>query len=102
MKTKGSTAWVFTTMVAVVLFMAACGNSQKKKEQAKVQATEQPADSVTVIESETVVIAVDSIAPDSAAMKQKAPVVKNWSISINSIIPIVCVLNTIASNLCRK
>lgn len=31
MKTKGSTAWVFTTMVAVVLFMAACGNSQKKK-----------------------------------------------------------------------
>ena len=48
MKTKGSTAWVFTTMVAVVLFMAACGNSQKKKEQAKVQATEQPADSVTV------------------------------------------------------
>ena len=25
MKTKGSTAWVFTTMVAVVLFMAACG-----------------------------------------------------------------------------
>ena len=29
MKTKGSTAWVFTTMVAVVLFMAACGNSQK-------------------------------------------------------------------------
>ena len=73
MKTKGSTAWVFTTMVAVVLFMAACGNSQKKKEQAKVQAT---ADSVTVIESETVVIAVDSIAPDSAAMKQKAPTPK--------------------------
>ena len=72
MKTKGSTAWVFTTMVAVVLFMAACGNSQKKKEQAKVQATEQ----VTVIESETVVIAVDSIAPDSAAMKQKAPTPK--------------------------
>ena len=64
MKTKGSTAWVFTTMVAVVLFMAACGNSQKKKEQAKVQATEQPADSV------------DSIAPDSAAMKQKAPTPK--------------------------
>ena len=72
MKTKGSTAWVFTTMVAVVLFMAACGNSQKKKE----QATGQPADSVTVIESETVVIAVDSIAPDSAAMKQKAPTPK--------------------------
>ena len=70
MKTKGSTAWVFTTMVAVVLFMAACGNSQKKKEQAKVQATEQPADSVTVV------IAVDSIAPDSAAMKQKAPTPK--------------------------
>ena len=33
-------------------------------------------DSVTVIESETVVIAVDSIAPDSAAMKQKAPTPK--------------------------
>ncbi len=48
----------------------------EKKEQAKVQATEQPADSVTVIESETVVIAVDSIAPDSAAMKQKAPTPK--------------------------
>ena len=76
MKTKGTTAWVFNTMVAVVKIMAAFGNNQKKKEQAKVQATEQPADSVTVIESETVVIAVDSIAPDSAAMKQKAPTPK--------------------------
>lgn len=42
MKTKGSTAWVFTTMVAVVLFMAACGNSQKKKEQAKVRQQSNP------------------------------------------------------------
>lgn len=72
MKTKDFTALGFTTLIAVVLFMVACGNSQKKKEQAKVLVTEQPADSVTLIESETVVIAVDSILPDSAAMKPNA------------------------------
>lgn len=71
MKTKISKAWVYTTMVAAVLFMASCGNSQKKKEQARIQATQQPVDSVTVIESETVVIAVDSIAPDSVVTRQQ-------------------------------
>lgn len=34
--------------------------------------SEQPQDSVTVIETETVVIAVDSIAPDTTAAKKAA------------------------------
>lgn len=72
MKKKGSSLWVYTAMAAVVLFMASCGNSQKKKEQAaQRQMTAQPTDSVTVIESETVVVTIDSIAPDSAATTPK-------------------------------
>ena len=68
MKRKSSSVWIYTAMAAVVLFMASCGNSQKKKEQAaQKQMTAQPVDSVTVIESETIVVAVDSIVPDSAA-----------------------------------
>ncbi|MEG0795619.1 MAG: hypothetical protein RR397_03790 [Odoribacter sp.] len=72
MKTKGSSVGMYTMLVAIILFMASCGNSQKKKEQAaQQQTTQQAMDSVTVIESETVVIAVDSITPDSAANQTK-------------------------------
>lgn len=76
MKTKRSSAWIFTTMIAVVLFVAACGNSQKKKEKAaEKQMSEQPMDTVTVIESETVIV-VDSLAMDSAAVQKNMPAPK--------------------------
>lgn len=71
MKTRSSSVWMFTAIAAVVLVMAACGNSQKKKEKAaEQQMSEQPMDSVTVIETETVIV-VDSLAPDSAAVQKK-------------------------------
>lgn len=69
MKTRGSVKLVYILLAVGALSLAACGNSQKKKDQA-VQKAEQPKDSVTVIETETVVIAVDSIAPDSTAAKK--------------------------------
>ncbi len=77
MKTKGSTGWVLIALVAVVCFMTSCGNSQKKKEQAKTQKTEQAADSEMVMESETIVVEVDSITPDTTAMKQQKNTPKN-------------------------
>lgn len=63
MKTKSSSVWMFTLMVALLISMAACGNSQKKKD----KAAEQPMDTVTVIESETVVV-MDSVAMDTTAV----------------------------------
>lgn len=71
MRTKGSLKLAYIAIAVIALSLAACGNSQKKKEkeQAK-QAMEQPKDSVTVIESETVIVAVDSIAPDTVAAKK--------------------------------
>lgn len=66
MKTRSSFVWMFTALAAVILFMASCGNSQKKKEQAaEKQMTGQPMDSVTIIETETIVV-MDSLAPQSA------------------------------------
>lgn len=63
MKTKSSSVWMFTAMAAMVLFMASCGNSQKKKEKAaEKRMSEQPMDTVTFYESETVVV-VDSLDP---------------------------------------
>lgn len=70
MKMKRSSLWMYTAMVAVVIFMASCGNSQKKKERAaERQMAGQPMDSVTVIESETVVL-FDSLAPDSVVTQK--------------------------------
>lgn len=67
---KRSTLWMYTAMAAVVIFMASCGNSQKKKERAaERQRAGQPMDSVTVIESETVVL-FDSLAPDSVVTQK--------------------------------
>ena len=79
MRTKGCFNWTYIAIAAIAISVAACGNSQKKKEKERDQAKQtaiQPQDSVTIIESETVIVAVDSIAPDSAAMKQKAPTPK--------------------------
>lgn len=71
MKTKCSSLWIFTVLAAVVLMMASCGNSQKKRERAaERRGTEQALDTVTVYESETVVVTIDSLAPDSAAVRQ--------------------------------
>lgn len=71
MKTRNSSVWMYSIMVVAILFMASCGNSQKKKQRDEQKTkAEQPMDSVTVIESETVVVAVDSIAPDGSVVKK--------------------------------
>lgn len=69
MKTKGCSKLAYIAVAVIALSVAACGNSQKAKEQAK-QMAEQPKDSVTMIETETVIVTVDSIAPDSAAAQK--------------------------------
>lgn len=68
MKTKSYSVWMYTAMIAVILAMASCGNSQKKKEREAERAerrtaVQQPTE--TVVETETMIIAVDSLAPDS-------------------------------------
>lgn len=68
MKTKSYSVWMYTAMIAVILVMASCGNSQKKKEREAERAerrtaVQQPTE--TVVETETMIIAVDSLAPDS-------------------------------------
>ena len=66
MKKKCSSVWMYTALFAVILFMASCGNSQKKKERAAERAAaEQPMESGTIVETETVIVAVDSVAQDS-------------------------------------
>lgn len=69
MRTKGNFKLVYILFAVLALSLAACGNSKKKSAQTQ-QTTQQPQDSVTVIETETVVIAVDSIAPDSTKAKK--------------------------------
>lgn len=71
MKTKGSTVWMYTAMFAAVLMLASCGNSQKKRERAEKRAMEQQIPVGTVVESETVVVEVDSIVPDSVAVQNR-------------------------------
>lgn len=71
MRTKGCFNWTYIAIAAIAISVAACGNSQKKKEKEQAKQTAiQPQDSVTIIESETVIVAVDSIAPDSVATKK--------------------------------
>lgn len=66
MKTRNSSVWMYTAIVAGVLLVASCGNSQKKRERAaERQATEQQVPTGTIVESETVVVEVDSIVPDT-------------------------------------
>lgn len=66
MRSKGKIRLVYMVAVVAALSLAACGNSKKKdKEMAS-----QPQDTMTVIETESVTVVVDSIAPDSTAMKQ--------------------------------
>lgn len=73
MRTKSCFNWTYIAVAAIAISLAACGNSQKKKEREREEARKtvmQPQDSVTIIESETVVVAVDSISPDSVAVKK--------------------------------
>lgn len=72
MKTKSSSVWMYTLIAAVGLSLVACGNSQKKREKAaERRLAEQPMDTITVMESETVVV-IDTLTPDSTAMRRNA------------------------------
>lgn len=74
MKTKASSLWMYTAMAVTILFMASCGNSQKKKERAaEMRATEQQMPAGTVVETETVVIEVDSLVPDTTKIQKITP-----------------------------
>ncbi|MDE7374812.1 MAG: hypothetical protein K2M86_05765 [Odoribacter sp.] len=76
MKTRNSSMWIWTLITAVGLSLAACGNSQKKKgNAAERKMAEQPVNTVSVIETQTVVV-VDSLAPDTTAMQKTAVVPK--------------------------
>lgn len=51
----------YIAVAALILTLASCGHSNKKR----AERVAQPRDSVVVIEEESVVVAVDSIVPDS-------------------------------------
>lgn len=68
MRTFGRIGWIYMVAIVAGLVLASCGNSQKSKVQGKQ--TQQPAGAV--IEESEVVVEVDSIAPDSTTVKQKA------------------------------
>ena len=71
MKTRKSAVWGYTLIAVVALSLAACGNSQRKRENAaERRMTEQPVNAVSVIESQTVVV-IDSLTPDSSSMQKK-------------------------------
>lgn len=63
MKAKSCFTWM--GILLMVVSLVACGHSQKKKEHViQEKKAEQPMDTVTIIETETV-IEIDSIASDS-------------------------------------
>jgi len=70
MKAKISTVWMYTAIAVFVLLMASC-NSQGKKEreeERQERRIERQMPAGDVIETETVVVEVDSLIPDSAAV----------------------------------
>ena len=76
MKTRNSSMWICSLIAVVGLSLAACGNSQKKRENvAERRMAEQPVNTVSFIETQTVVV-VDSLAPDTAVMQKTAVVPK--------------------------
>lgn len=76
MKTRNSSVWICSLIAVVGLSLAACGNSQKKRENAaERKMAEQPVNAVSFIETQTVVV-VDSLAPDTATMQKTAVVPK--------------------------
>lgn len=67
MKTNAKSKLVYLAVATLmVLSFASCGNSQKAKQQDAAMPAQ---DSVTVME-ESVIVEVDSIIPDSAAVKK--------------------------------
>lgn len=72
MKTKSSSVWMYAAMVVVVLFMASChSNKKKEREERRIEQRQMPAGEV--IETETVVVEVDSIVPDSSMNRNRRP-----------------------------
>jgi len=72
MKMKRASVWIYTLIAVVGLSLAACGNSQKKRERvAERKMAEQPLDTLTVMESETVIV-IDSLSPDTTVLRKKA------------------------------
>lgn len=68
MRTNGKSKFVYIAVAALAITVAACGNKQKKADDKTT-----PQDSVTVIETESVVVSVDTITPDSAVMPATTP-----------------------------
>lgn len=72
MKTKSSSVWMYAAMVVVVLFMASCNSNKKKeREERRIEQRQMPAGEV--VETETVVVEVDSIVPDSSVNRNRRP-----------------------------
>lgn len=61
--------FVYIAFAALLLSIAACGN--KKSNMPADSKAAQPQDSVMIVEEETVVVAIDSIAPDTTAAKKQ-------------------------------
>lgn len=55
---------MYTAMFAALLMMASCGNSNKRKVTGR-EVMEQRAPQGTIIESQTVVVEVDTLVPDT-------------------------------------
>ena len=64
MKTRSSLVWMFAAGVAAVVMLASCGNSQQKKVVGR-EVMEQRVPQTTIVESQTVVVELDSIVPDT-------------------------------------
>lgn len=59
--------FVYIAFAALILSVAACGNKKTDSNMPTDSKTAQPQDSVMVVEEETVVVAIDSIAPETPA-----------------------------------
>lgn len=69
MKTKGNFRLTYIVIAMIALSLAACGNNRKRQTE-RERGRVQPLDTVTVIESESVVVSVDTIVPDSMVVKK--------------------------------
>lgn len=61
MKTNTKSKLGYIAVLALILSFTACGNSNRKK----VERDRQSQDSAIIIEEESVIVTVDSIAPDT-------------------------------------
>ncbi|WP_298615668.1 hypothetical protein [uncultured Odoribacter sp.] len=65
MKTNWKTKFGYIVLILLLISIASCRNSAKRN----AAQMNQPQDSAVIIEQETVIIAVDSISPDSVPQK---------------------------------